>query len=165
MGLPTFRTVCNRSGESLLPHRPPFLFVDRLLSTDETGALGEYVFTPEKNDFFKGHFPLFPVVPGVVLLEAMSQVAGASVVARNVIGDQVAFAVAGFDEAKFRHPFRPGDRLVTVVEIVKERAPLGIYKLRGYLNGEPDARGNPAVECTVKCMMGKSLVEKREKIK
>lgn len=165
MEFPSFRIVCNRTGEELLPHRPPFLFVDKLLSTDETGAIGEYVFTAEKNDFFKGHFPEFPIVPGVVLLEAMSQVAGASVVARGVIGDQVAFAVASFDGAKFRQPFRPGDRLVTVVEIIKERAPLGVYGLKGYLNGEPDAHGNPAVECTVKCMIGKALIKKQEAMK
>lgn len=162
MELPQFANVYNRSGIELLPHRPPFLFVDTLLSADATGALGEYTFTVEKNDFFRGHFPDFPVVPGVILLEAMSQVAGAAVVARGVIGDQVAFAVASFEGAKFRDPFRPGDRLVTVVRVVKERAPLGIYEVRGYRNGEADVHGNPAAECVVKCMMGKALVEKRK---
>ena len=161
MELPQFKQVFNLTGQELLPHRPPFIFVDTLVSADETGAVGEYTFTLEKNDFFKGHFPEYPVVPGVILLEAMSQVAGASVVARKVIGDQVAFAIASFDGAKFRQPFRPGDRLVTVVKVVRERAPLGVYEVKGYLNGEPDKHGNPAVEVTVKCMMGKMLVEKR----
>jgi len=161
MELPTFKTVFNKSGEELLPHRPPFLFVDRLLSADDTGAIGEYTFTEEKNDFFKGHFPDFPVVPGVVLIEAMSQVAGASVVARNVIKGQAAFAMAALDNVRFRQPFRPGDKLVTVAENVRERQPLGIYRLKGYLNGEPDAKGQPAVECDVKCMMGASIAGKR----
>lgn len=161
MELPQFKNVYNKPGIELLPHRDPFIFVDRLLSADDTGAIGEYTFTAEKNDFFKGHFPDFPVVPGVILLEAMSQVAGAGVVARNVIGDQIAFAIAAFDNAKFREPFRPGDKLVTVVRIVKERAPLGVYEVKGYRNGEADNRGNPAVECTVKCMMGKALVAKQ----
>lgn len=161
MELPQFKQVFNLTGQELLPHRPPFIFVDTLVSADETGAVGEYTFTLEKNDFFKGHFPEYPVVPGVILLEAMSQVAGASVVARKVIGDQVAFAIASFDGAKFRQPFRPGDKLVTVVKVVRERAPLGVYEVKGYLNGEPDKHGNPAVEVTVKCMMGKMLVEKR----
>lgn len=67
MELPVFANVYNKSGEELLPHRPPFLFVDTLISADETGALGEYTYTEEKNSFFKGHFPDFPVVPGVVL--------------------------------------------------------------------------------------------------
>jgi len=155
MDFPTFKNAYNLTGEELLPHRPPFLFVDKLWSADDSGAIGEYTFTMEKNDFFKGHFPGFPIVPGVVLVEAMAQVAGASVVARKIVGEQVSFAIATIDEVRFRQPFRPGDKLVTVVEIVRERAPLGIYRFKGYLNGEPNVKGEPAAECTVKCMMGK----------
>ena len=162
MELPKFKYEFNRPGRELLPHREPFQFVDTLLCADETGAIGEYTFTTEKNEFFKGHFPDYPVVPGVILMEAMSQVAGASVVARKVIDGQVAFAVAAFDNAKFREPFRPGDKLVTVVKSIRERPPLGVYEVKGYLNGEADQHGNPAAECTVKCMMGKKLVEKRK---
>lgn len=162
MEFPKFKNAYDISGERLLPHRPPFLFVDRLISADETGALGEYTFTLEKNDFFRGHFHDFPVVPGVILVEAMAQVAGASVVARGVIGDQIAFALASVEGVRFRQPFRPGDRLVTIVKIVRERAPLGVYEVKGYLNGEPNAKGEPAVECTVKCMMGGMLVEKKK---
>ena len=157
MDFPKFQNEYNLSGEALLPHRPPFLFVDKLWSADDTGAIGEYTFTTEKNDFFRGHFPDFPVVPGVVLIEAMSQVAGAAVVARRIIGEQVSFAIAAIDEVRIRQPFRPGDRLVTVVEVVRERAPLGVYRMKGYLNGEPNAKGEPAAECTVKCMMGSKV--------
>ena len=157
MDFPKFKTEYNLTGEALLPHRPPFLFVDKLWSADNSGAIGEYTFTTEKNDFFKGHFPDFPVVPGVILIEAMSQIAGAAVVARRIVGEQASFAIAAIDEVRFRQPFRPGDRLVTVVEIVRERAPLGVYRMKGYLNGEPNAKGEPAAECTVKCMIGSKV--------
>ena len=93
-------------------------------------------------------------MPGVVLIEAMAQVAGAVVVARGVLGADATFLLAAVSDARFRHPFRPGDRLVTVVETVRAKKPLGIFKFKGYLNGEPDAKGLPAVECSVKCMMG-----------
>lgn len=157
MEIPQFKNVFNLPGIGLLPHRPPFLFLDTLIAGDETGAVGEYTFTLEKNEFFKGHFPDFKVVPGVILIEAMCHVAGANVVARQVIKGQASFAIAAIDEVKFRQPFRPGDRLVTVLEIVRERKPLGIYRLRGYLNGEPDGKGFPACEATVKCFIGEAV--------
>ena len=152
MEIPVFKNAFNKPGIELLPHRPPFLFVDTLIAADETGAVGEYTYTEEKNDFFKGHFPDNPVVPGVVLIESMAQVAGAAIVARGVLaadaGKTATFVLASVENARFRRLVRPGDKMTTVVENIKVRPKLGIFSLKGYVEGEL------ACDCTVKCMLG-----------
>ena len=149
MEFPQFKQTFNRPGIELLPHRDPFLFVDEVIAADETGALARYTYTVEKNDFFRGHFPSHPVVPGVVLIETMAQAAGAALVARKFFGDEVPlFFLAHIDAVKFRRQVRPGDTLYTVAENTKIRGPLGIFQLRGYVGDEL------AVEATVKCMLG-----------
>ncbi|AEE16140.1 3-hydroxyacyl-ACP dehydratase FabZ [Treponema brennaborense] len=94
--------------ESLLPHRSPFLFVDEIISADEKGSVAVRTFTDE-DFFFKGHFPEYPVVPGVILIETMAQAGGAALSFQKVFAEGSLFFLGTVDKVKFRSQVRPGD--------------------------------------------------------
>jgi len=101
--------------EQLLPHREPFLFVDEITQADEKKIIARHVFT-EKEFFFKGHFPEYPVVPGVILIETMAQSGGAGLRKLGILGDGALFFLASVDKVKFRRQVRPGDEVRSEVE-------------------------------------------------
>jgi len=117
----------------LLPHRYPFLLVDRVLHYDITGD--RKILKAVKNvsfnePFFQGHFPGKPVLPGVLILEAMAQATG--VLAFTMVGKPQAdelYYFASIDNARFKRPVVPGDQLILEVEYLKERR--GIAKFTG----------------------------------
>ncbi|TFG65229.1 MAG: beta-hydroxyacyl-ACP dehydratase [Spirochaetales bacterium] len=96
--------------KSLLPHREPFLFVDKLTVINEEEITGTRKFT-DADFFFKGHFPQYPVVPGVILVETMAQCGGAGIRALGKLDDSSLFFLASVDSVKFRRQVRPGDEV------------------------------------------------------
>ena len=114
--------------KSLLPHREPFLFVDEILSADEKGSVCIKRFTGDEF-FFQGHFPQYPVVPGVLLVETMAQAGGAALSFQKVFSEDSLFFLATVDKVKFRNQVRPGDTLRLEIENLRVSATM--IKQRG----------------------------------
>ena len=115
---------------ALLPHRYPFLLVDRIeLEEGETEKVVGYKNVTINEPFFQGHFPGHPIMPGVLIIEAMAQVGGVyAKVVDKLADDQVTYFV-GIDKAKFRKPVLPGDVLRMELGLVSKRR--GIYTFTG----------------------------------
>jgi len=126
-------------GISILPHREPFLFLDRIVSRDAKSSVGVVTFGLER-DFFRGHFPGYPVVPGVILLEAMCQSAAAGALAGQHAGeyalDSEILLFAGADKLRFRRPVRPGDTMETHAKVLRLGHGIGRFLVEGFVRGE-----------------------------
>ena len=111
-----------------LPHRYPFLLVDRVLECRAGESIRALKNVTYNEPFFPGHFPGRPVMPGVMIIEALAQAAGilAFVTAKVVPDDQTRFYFVGIDKARFRKPVEPGDQLVLTAQM--ERALKGIWR-------------------------------------
>ena len=101
--------------EKLLPHREPFLFVDRIEKFDDDEIIGYRKFS-DKDFFFRGHFPDYPVVPGVILIETMAQCGGAGIRLAGKVDSDALFFLASVDKAKFRQQVRPGDEVKMIIK-------------------------------------------------
>jgi 3-hydroxyacyl-[acyl-carrier-protein] dehydratase len=122
----------------LLPHRHPFLLIDRVLEADETR------FRVLKNvtynePYFPGHFPDYPVMPGVLLLEAMAQAAVASLAKRPELKPGALAFLAGVEEARFKKPVFPGDTLILEGELLFFRRRIGKVRVRALVGEEERA--------------------------
>ncbi|MCL2457359.1 MAG: 3-hydroxyacyl-ACP dehydratase FabZ [Desulfobulbus sp.] len=106
---------------AILPHRYPFLLVDRIVEVEHGKNITGIKNVTMNEPFFQGHFPGEPVMPGVLILEAMAQVGSILVCLsdREMIGHLAYFA--GVDKARFRRIVRPGDQLVLKLEMLKQR--------------------------------------------
>jgi beta-hydroxyacyl-ACP dehydratase FabZ len=105
----------------ILPHRYPFLLVDRIEELETERVVGIKNVTVNE-PFFAGHFPDYPVMPGVLIIEAMAQVAGVLVLSGIPDRKSKLVLLAGVDGAKFRKPVRPGDQLRMEMKILRSRA-------------------------------------------
>jgi 3-hydroxyacyl-[acyl-carrier-protein] dehydratase len=105
----------------ILPHRYPFLLVDRIEELETERVVGIKNVTVNE-PFFAGHFPDYPVMPGVLIIEAMAQVAGVLVLSGIPDRKNKLVLLAGVDGAKFRKPVRPGDQLRMEMKVLRSRA-------------------------------------------
>jgi 3-hydroxyacyl-[acyl-carrier-protein] dehydratase len=117
--------------QRLLPHRPPFLLVDRVVELEVGRRLVAWKSVTIGEPFFAGHFPGHPVMPGVLVLEALAQ-AAALLAIRSMTKEESSAKVTylmAIDDAKFRRPVVPGDRLVLTCEVTKHKG--AVWKVNG----------------------------------
>ena len=133
-----------------LPHRYPFLLVDRVLSLEAGKTIRTLKNVTINEPFFVGHFPHRPVMPGVLMLEAMAQTAGLLAFSGNSAGSDTSSVIyfAGIDGARFKRPVEPGDQLVMDVEILRHKA--GIYKFKGTARVGEDIACEAELMCTMR---------------
>jgi 3-hydroxyacyl-[acyl-carrier-protein] dehydratase len=137
----TGRVIEAEEIQRILPHRYPFLLVDRVIEIEPpTRAVGIKNVTINE-PFFQGHFPTYPVMPGVLIVEAMAQVGGVAVLAAEEYRDKLAL-FAGIDNVRFKRQVKPGDTLRIEVEVQKIRRGLGIGAGTATVNGDLACKGD-----------------------
>lgn len=132
-----------------LPHRYPILLVDRVLEIEKGKRIKALKNVSINEPYFVGHFPHRPVMPGVLMLEALAQAAALlSFDAQGVSPDnKTVYYFAGIDSARFKRPVEPGDQLILNVELLRSKA--GIYKFKG----QALVNGEVAAEAELMCTM------------
>jgi beta-hydroxyacyl-ACP dehydratase FabZ len=130
----------------ILPHRYPMLLVDRILELEPDRIVGIKNVTANE-PFFAGHFPDFPVMPGVLIVEAMAQVAGVLVLKEIPDRANKLVFLAGIDKAKFRRPVLPGDQLRIEMKVLKKKASVA------KMHGQATVDGNLVAEVEVLCKL------------
>ena len=130
-----------------LPHRYPILLVDRVIALDKGKTIKALKNVTINEPFFQGHFPYRPVMPGVLMLEALAQ--AAALLAFDALGtgpsEDLVYYFAGIYNARFKRPVEPGDQLILDVEMVRMKA--GIFKF----NGTASVDGTLAVQAELTC--------------
>ena len=135
--------------KKIIPHRYPFLLVDKIIECDfESRIVGIKNVTVDE-PFFQGHFPAFPVMPGVLIIEALAQPACILGLKILKLEGQGSVIFTGIDAAKFRRPVVPGDQLRMELTKIKQRKSLFRFEGKAFVENVL------ATECTIQAMMGK----------
>ena len=127
--------------QEILPHRFPFLLVDRVTEIDEGKSIKAYKNVSISEPVFEGHFPGHPIYPGVMIIEGMAQAGGvlafksASKEEQEAAKDKVVYFMS-IDKCKFRNPVRPGDRLEYELEVIKHRGNIWVLDGKAYVDGK-----------------------------
>jgi 3-hydroxyacyl-[acyl-carrier-protein] dehydratase len=124
--------------QEMLPHRYPFLLVDRITEVKEGEYVEGYLNISITNQVFQGHFPGHPIYPGVLIIEGMAQTGAIlpfTVLNKDELNDKVVYFMS-IDKAKFRKPVLPGDKLVYKVSTIKHRGKIWQLKGEAYVDGE-----------------------------
>jgi 3-hydroxyacyl-[acyl-carrier-protein] dehydratase len=137
----TGRVIEAEEIQRILPHRYPFLLVDRVIEIDPPARAVGIKNVTINEPFFQGHFPTYPVMPGVLIVEAMAQVGGVAVLAAEEYRDKLAL-FAGIDNVRFKRQVKPGDTLRIEVEVQKIRRGLGIGAGVATVNGDLACKGD-----------------------
>ena len=124
--------------QRILPHRYPFLLIDRVTDLNKGTSLVGYKNVSISENVFQGHFPGHPIYPGVMILEGMAQAGGilafkSMEISEEAIADKVVYFMS-IDKAKFRHPVRPGDRLEYHVNVLKHKGNIWMLKGEAYVD-------------------------------
>ncbi|MEG9296071.1 3-hydroxyacyl-ACP dehydratase FabZ [Mangrovibacillus sp. Mu-81] len=121
--------------KDIIPHRYPFLLVDRILEVEEgKKAIGIKNVTANE-EFFNGHFPDYPVMPGVLIVEALAQVGAVAMLKKEENRGRLAF-FTGIDKCRFKRQVKPGDQLRLEVEMIRFKGPIGKGKGVATVDGE-----------------------------
>lgn len=125
--------------EEIIPHRHPFLLLDYIEDYEPGEFATGYKCVTFREDFFKGHFPQEPVMPGVLIIEALAQTGAVAILSKEENKGKVAY-FGGIDKCRFKHKVVPGDKLRLETRIIRQKGPVGVGEAIATVDGKVAAK-------------------------